>query len=252
MPIRVITIEALSSIGNTWLGMATRPRVAMTPEMASSTGTPAATRAPKARIRMMSVTGRDSVSAFFRSLPTASSICDPTLASPNSSMRSCGLAFCTLLTAASTGSMRSPALSALPLMSNFTRAECSSLETRPAPSGSPAADTFSTTGTADTADLMLWIAAVNAGSSALRVALWISTSSWAGVGKCRSSACSAAPDCPLNSSALESLFVPTMPPITTARTTNASQPASTDFLCRALQLPIRAAIPLFRLSRNIW
>ena len=64
MPISVITIEVLSSIGKMWLGIATRPIVAITAEIASSTGTPAATSAPNAITRMISVTGSDSVSAL--------------------------------------------------------------------------------------------------------------------------------------------------------------------------------------------
>ena len=75
MPISVMTIEALSSIGKMWLGMATSPMVAITAEMASSTGTPAATSAPNAITRMSRVTGSDSVSARFRSLAMDFEIC---------------------------------------------------------------------------------------------------------------------------------------------------------------------------------
>ncbi len=130
MPISVITIEVLSSIGKMWLGIATRPIVAMTAEIASSTGTPAAISAPNAMTRMIRVTGSDSVSARLRSFWKNLSICAPTLASPNSSMRSSGCAFCAAATAASTGATRSPAVAALPVMLNWTSAEWPSLDTR--------------------------------------------------------------------------------------------------------------------------
>ena len=42
-----------------WLGSATRPIVAITAESASSSGTPAATTAPKTSSRMSSVSGID-------------------------------------------------------------------------------------------------------------------------------------------------------------------------------------------------
>ncbi len=160
-------------------------------------------------------------------------------------MRSCGYAFCAALTATSVGPTRSPALSASPLMSKVTSAEWPSFEMSPVLPGSPGAVTLVATETAETRSRTSLIAALNAGSPAFSVALWMSASSCAGRGKCAWSACSAVPDSPLYSSAVVSFWVPTMPPIATARITKTSHPASTDFLCRALQLPMRAAIPAF-------
>ena len=54
----------MGSIGTSWLGSASRPSVASTAEKPISSGTKAATRAPKASSRMISVTGRDVVSAL--------------------------------------------------------------------------------------------------------------------------------------------------------------------------------------------
>ena len=71
--------------------------------------------APKAMTRITSVTGRDSVSARFRSLPRNLSIAEPTLASPNSSIRSSGCARCAWAMAFCTGATRSPAVAAVAL-----------------------------------------------------------------------------------------------------------------------------------------
>ena len=171
MPISVITIEVLSSTGKMWLGNATRPMVAITAEMASSTGTPAATSAPNAITRMSRVTGSESVSARLRSLWTNLSIWLPTLASPNSSMRRSGCARWAAWMAASTGAMRSAAVVESPLMSNCTSAECPSFETRSEPWASVAARMFVTTGIAATRARMSRIAALNAGSETCAVEL---------------------------------------------------------------------------------
>ena len=61
---------------------------------ASRSGRPAATIAPKANSRMISVTGSDIVSAFWRSLVEHFWRALPALASPNCSIRSSGWAFC--------------------------------------------------------------------------------------------------------------------------------------------------------------
>jgi hypothetical protein len=119
----VITIEALSSIGKIWLGIETRPIVASTAEIASSTGTPAATIAPNAITRISSVIGSDIVSALCRSLCTFLSSWAPEVASPNSSMRSAGLDRWASLTAATTGAIRFEAVAASPLMVKVINAE---------------------------------------------------------------------------------------------------------------------------------
>ena len=59
----------LSSSGNRWLIGPSSPKAAATAVAPRSTGTSAATSAPKASSSTSSVTGRESVSARFRSLP---------------------------------------------------------------------------------------------------------------------------------------------------------------------------------------
>ena len=59
--------ETESDIGNAWLTSATRPSVASTDVSPSRSGIPAATRAPKATKRMISVNGIENSPARFRS-----------------------------------------------------------------------------------------------------------------------------------------------------------------------------------------
>ncbi len=73
-----------SPSGTIWLGSATRPSVAITAVNPSSSGTPAATRAPKASTRMISVIGSESVSAFLKSSSKAFDSALLALAPPNS------------------------------------------------------------------------------------------------------------------------------------------------------------------------
>ncbi len=61
MPISSTVSETTGSTGNSWLISATIPSVAPTPVIASSTGIPAATSAPNASTRIVSVIGSDSV-----------------------------------------------------------------------------------------------------------------------------------------------------------------------------------------------
>ncbi len=68
MPRSRITDCVGSPAATRWLASDDSPIVASTPENASSTGSPAATRAPKARIRIASVTGTDENSARLKSL----------------------------------------------------------------------------------------------------------------------------------------------------------------------------------------
>ena len=56
-----------SDMGSAWLISATMPNVASTALRASSSGMPAATSAPKATTRMMSVRGTENSPARFRS-----------------------------------------------------------------------------------------------------------------------------------------------------------------------------------------
>ncbi len=64
MPISRMTLAGGVGRGTRCEASVERPIAAATEESASSTGTPAAISAPNARIRMASVTGRLSSSAF--------------------------------------------------------------------------------------------------------------------------------------------------------------------------------------------
>src|SRR5256885_4831320 len=68
MPISRITDWVASEAWKTWLASADSPTEPSTAEKASSTGTPAATKAPNAISRITKVTGTDSFSAFWKSL----------------------------------------------------------------------------------------------------------------------------------------------------------------------------------------
>jgi hypothetical protein len=87
-----ITENADWSIGKTWLVSSTRPNAAMMAVSAKTTGSTAATKAPNASSRMITVTGTDRSSARWKSLPAESSAALAKLASPNSSIRKAGLA----------------------------------------------------------------------------------------------------------------------------------------------------------------
>jgi hypothetical protein len=68
--------------------------VPMTEVSPSSSGRPAATKAPNANIRMMGVIGSEIVSALGRSSESIFSMDSPELAPPNCSIRSSGCALC--------------------------------------------------------------------------------------------------------------------------------------------------------------
>ncbi len=74
----------LSTPPMTWLSGPMMPIVPITAVIASSSGTPAATSAPKAKSRMIRVTGSEVLSALPKSSETTFWICSFVLASPNS------------------------------------------------------------------------------------------------------------------------------------------------------------------------
>ena len=102
---------------------------AATAVIASSSGTLAATSAPKATIRMMIVIGSEVISARLKSSSKAFDSALSALASPNCSTRNVGWSRWTAATALSALPTRSSALS--PAISKFTRAERPSFETCP-------------------------------------------------------------------------------------------------------------------------
>ncbi len=116
MPISRITLPVASPIGTRCEASVDRPMAAATEESASSTGTPAAISAPNAMIRMSRVTGRLSISAFWKSLPRVSSSALLIDGPPTSSTRSSGWACWTSAVAARSGSTRSDAVSGSPDM----------------------------------------------------------------------------------------------------------------------------------------
>ena len=119
-----------SSIGMKWLGMATSPSVAMTADRPSSSGTPAATIVPKARTRISSVIGSESVSAVWRSFSKAPMSSFSELAEPNCATEKSGLSFCTAFVTASVASTRALACLSDPGTSNASCTECLSGEMR--------------------------------------------------------------------------------------------------------------------------
>ena len=187
------------------------------------------------------VTGSESRPARSRSLLNFSSTCFSAL-TPNSSIDSAGWAAAAASTASITGSILSTALSASPRMSKFTIAEWPSAEIWPGLAAAYGLSTFTTTETADTRRTTSSTAVRKAGSSAVSVLLSTSTVSPAGWSNASSRILAARPDSPGRVSLSPSCLVPIAPPITTAATTNASQPKIAVFRWRALQRPIRAAM----------
>ena len=118
-------------MGKIWLIGPTRPSVAITAVRPRISGTPAATSAPKATIRMISVIGRESVSARLKSSSSEALSALPALASPNCSMRRSGWAFWAAAIVASDVSTRSSARLSSPGMENVISAERPSLENWP-------------------------------------------------------------------------------------------------------------------------
>ena len=119
----------LWSTGVMWLKTPTIPSAAATAEIASSSGTPAAASAPKARTRIASVIGNESFSALRRSSSKLFDSALSALASPNCSTRSSGWSAWTRATAASVASTLSSSAWSLPSRSKVTRAERPSEET---------------------------------------------------------------------------------------------------------------------------
>ncbi len=104
--------------------------MAATAVIASSSGIPAATSAPKASTRITSVIGSEVTSAFWKSSSNFLLSALPALASPNCSIRSLGLAFCAAAVLSSVASTRSLASSSsLAVSSKLTSAERPSSET---------------------------------------------------------------------------------------------------------------------------
>ncbi len=124
-----------SSTGQIWLNGPSNPIAAATALAASSSGTSAATTAPKASRRMIRVTGSDVTSAWRKSFSIDSLTCLLALASPNSSIRNSGCASLRPVTVFSGASTRSSAVTSLSSpgsgISKLTSAERPSCEIAP-------------------------------------------------------------------------------------------------------------------------
>src|ERR671932_13112 len=131
-----MTENTLWSIGTIWLGMAIRPKVAMTAVRPSRSGTPAATSAPNATTRISRVTGSESSSIRCMSLSSLSLIALLALAPPNWPTNTPGFSDCTRWTAATTGSTSFSVVSSSPAILKSTSTERPSCDLWP--QGGPA------------------------------------------------------------------------------------------------------------------
>src|SRR5438270_82928 len=128
MPMSRMTELVAPDACATWLTRFETPTDASTAEKASSTGTPAATNAPKASNRMRNVIGSDIFSAREKSFPMVALSAWFALAPPSSSTTKPGCACWTAATASSTGCTRLSAVVPSPRRSNWTSSERPSLE----------------------------------------------------------------------------------------------------------------------------
>ena len=233
-----------SSTGTIWLMGPMRPNVATTALTASSSGMPAASSVPNVTSRMTSVSGSESVPALARSAWKIFWKSSSELPSPNcSTMKSSWAAssFSVLATVASMTRFVSVSVTGSPGMSKATIATCSLSEMAfplPLAYGSWTLWTPSVAFSCSTAS---WTTARNPGESASFALLEIRTASLSTCGKASCTSLAAVPESRTPASSCVSCFVPTLPPIMNARTTNASQPTIAVFQWRALQRPARAA-----------
>jgi hypothetical protein len=173
--------------------------VAATAVMPSSSGTPAATSAPNATMRMISVIGSERTSAFLKSSSNAFEIALSALASPNWPTNTCGFAFWAAAVAASVESTRASVTSSSPGISNVTSADRPSSESLPSLPLASGDSTLSTPLVASRRDTVSSTAAVNSASPILTEPLpWTRTCSSAESRKSAAAiALSAALDSPL-------------------------------------------------------
>ena len=238
MPISSITDWVASEACATWLTSCESPIEPSTAEKASRTGTPAATKAPKANRRIRNVIGTESDSAFLKSLPIVSFSSCVELARPNSAIVKPRRCCCSPATASSSGCTRLSAVSDLPRMSNSTSCAWRSFETSPA---APVRRCW-TCGIVRRRAMTDCTVERKAGSEAVSVDDLTSTLSFAGVLKPASPRiCSARAVSPVDCSAIDSLCVPTARPSAIATITTTIQSAVAVFQCPALQRPARAA-----------
>jgi hypothetical protein len=157
-------------------------------------------------------------------------------------MTMAGLAACAPSIAFRIGAILSVALSALPLTSNWTRAEWRSADTSPACGKLIGETTFVTLGWPARVCTTVATAAAKTSSPTVAVGDWTSTLSRAGILKLAwSRICSARRDCPFEIAQSFICLAPTAPPTPTARIAKAIQPNAASFQCAALHRPARPA-----------
>ena len=120
MPMSRTTLEVVSVTGSRCEVSADSPSAAATEVSASSTGTAAASSAPNATTRMTSVTGRLSISAWWKSSPYVFCSALSIVAPPTCSTRRSGWAAWTAAVAATSGCTRPSASCASPVISART------------------------------------------------------------------------------------------------------------------------------------
>ncbi len=235
MPISIIRIWVLSPVGMIWLESVVRPNAANTEVRPSSTGMPAASRAPNATIRMISVIGMDSISAFWKSEASLSSNALPDVASPKPSISRDGCAATTALVAASIGATLSVASFGSPLTVNGRRAA------RPFAAGSTG-PISPTTPVASSRFVASATTGASASSVSLPDRLWMrsdSSAGWSSSVNAWSSTLVARPDSPTPVSARSSVSAVIELPMTKAIATKATHPMIANHGCMPLQRPIR-------------
>jgi hypothetical protein len=218
-----------------WLIAESRPIAAITDESPISSGIPAATSVPKTTRRIASVIGIAVYSARLKSSVIDCSSARCALAPPNCSTRKPGLRASTCATASSTGSTSFVASSSTSEISKRTSVACRSSEMT-------GAATSDTPGCAATASVTSATTARKRGSPARCASVATSTLSSASSASAPASMISSARwDSPTPTRSGSRVFVPSRPPATAVRTTNAIQPAIAVRRWPALQRPMRAA-----------
>ena len=199
----------------------------------STSGSPAATTAPKAASRMISISTPEISSARLPSLVSWAAIAFIAETSPNCSTRTPGCAFWAAATAASGRSTSFSTCSSEPSSAKFTSTERPSAE-RSGSSMSVTPSIFPS--------LVATSAAVAARRGSPAVVLCTRTCSpdWSGK-PAASTMRSPRLDSPLPVADSSRSSRPTLPPATAARTTNAIHPRMAFRRCWALHLPMRAA-----------
>jgi hypothetical protein len=197
------------STGSNWLVNPTSPSVASTAVSASRTGMPAATRAPKATIRIASVSGIERNPARCRSFVKLSLNSFSELASPNCSTTNAGCAACAFSTVSIIGCTLSRASSGSPATWKSISAERPSAETRFTFSSFSGERTAVTSFVASSRRTTSATVSLNGASLAVSDDDWTSTRSPAGCSHSSSRIPAMRPDSPAPASAGSSSFMPT-------------------------------------------